>query len=195
MARTNALPTALARATSTLATASTAAPASARAASTSAQLADGPHDASGAPRLDWQTYLAQRKSKRRTSMVTCVPGTIAGASVGGAYFASVESDPTQLIMGLEVRGPSSGASERAADLLQRLDDAALCRRGLRRRTASGRLWLAGVASENAAPDRGEGSRLPRARCAMARQSFFVVGQQSSAVRCISSEIELTLSSD
>ena len=51
--------------------------------------------------LTWPDYLSARRSRKLWSTLTSVPSTFAGLSLGGGYFASIEADPTQTIMGIE----------------------------------------------------------------------------------------------
>lgn len=51
--------------------------------------------------LDWSTYLQLRRSKRRYGLLASIPTTFAGFSIGAGYFATLESDPGELIMGIE----------------------------------------------------------------------------------------------
>ena len=51
--------------------------------------------------LTWPDYLSFRRERRMWSTLTTVPTTFAGLFLGGGYFASIEADPSQLIMGLE----------------------------------------------------------------------------------------------
>ncbi|KAI9638852.1 integral to membrane protein [Dioszegia hungarica] len=51
--------------------------------------------------LTWPSYLALRRRRRLWSTLTSIPTTAAGLFVGGGYFAGLEADPTELIMGLE----------------------------------------------------------------------------------------------
>ena len=51
--------------------------------------------------LTWPTYLSLRRQRRLWSTLTSIPTTALGLFGGGGYFASLEADPTQLIMGVE----------------------------------------------------------------------------------------------
>jgi import inner membrane translocase subunit TIM23 len=51
--------------------------------------------------LTWPTYLSARRSRKLWSTIASVPSTFAGLSLGGGYFASIEADPSALIMGME----------------------------------------------------------------------------------------------
>jgi import inner membrane translocase subunit TIM23 len=51
--------------------------------------------------LTWPTYLGARRSRKLWSTIASVPSTFAGLSLGGGYFASIEADPSHLIMGME----------------------------------------------------------------------------------------------
>lgn len=54
-----------------------------------------------APQLDWPTYLALRRSQRRYGLLASIPTTFAGFTLGAGHFASIEAEPTDLIMGIE----------------------------------------------------------------------------------------------
>ncbi|GAA5904092.1 Pam17p [Sporobolomyces salmoneus] len=54
-----------------------------------------------AKQLDWPTYLSLRKSQRLYGLVASVPTTLLGFFGGASYFATIESDPTELILGLQ----------------------------------------------------------------------------------------------
>ena len=51
--------------------------------------------------LNWAQYLKLRKSKRTVGILTSIPTTLVGLSSGVNYFASIEAEPTALILGLE----------------------------------------------------------------------------------------------
>jgi import inner membrane translocase subunit TIM23 len=51
--------------------------------------------------MTWPNYLSLRKQRKAWSGITTVPTTVGGLFLGGSYFASVETDPSQLIMGVE----------------------------------------------------------------------------------------------
>ncbi|GAA5882419.1 hypothetical protein JCM3774_001834 [Rhodotorula dairenensis] len=51
--------------------------------------------------LDWPTYLALRRSQRLYGLVASIPTTALGFSAGAGYFATIESDPTDLVFGVE----------------------------------------------------------------------------------------------
>lgn len=51
--------------------------------------------------LTWPNYLTLRRQRRLWSTLTSVPTSFAGLTVGGGYFASLEADPSHLIMGME----------------------------------------------------------------------------------------------
>ncbi|KAM0792593.1 hypothetical protein ACM66B_005254 [Microbotryomycetes sp. NB124-2] len=57
--------------------------------------------ASGASKLDWPTFFNLRRSQRRVGLVTSIPTTFLGFSLGANYFATKEADPTDTIMGIE----------------------------------------------------------------------------------------------
>ncbi|GAA5931619.1 Pam17p [Sporobolomyces koalae] len=54
-----------------------------------------------AKQIDWPTYLSLRKSQRVYGLVASVPTTLIGFFGGASYFATIESDPTELILGLQ----------------------------------------------------------------------------------------------
>ncbi|GAA5853876.1 hypothetical protein JCM3766R1_006056 [Sporobolomyces carnicolor] len=54
-----------------------------------------------AKQVDWPTYLSLRKSQRIYGLVASVPTTLIGFFGGASYFATIESDPTELILGLQ----------------------------------------------------------------------------------------------
>ncbi|WVF68230.1 hypothetical protein IAT40_002995 [Kwoniella sp. CBS 6097] len=60
--------------------------------------------------LTWPNYLSLRRQRRLWSSVTTIPTTFLGLFLGGGYFASLESDPTQLIMGIEAMYVYGGAT-------------------------------------------------------------------------------------
>ncbi|GAA5956513.1 hypothetical protein JCM21900_000597 [Sporobolomyces salmonicolor] len=60
-----------------------------------------PAEQEAAKSLDWPTYLSLRKSQRIYGLVASVPTTLIGFTAGAGYFATIESDPTDLILGLE----------------------------------------------------------------------------------------------
>lgn len=51
--------------------------------------------------LTWPNYLSLRRQRRVWSGLCTVPTTAAGLGIGGGYFASLETDMSQLIMGVE----------------------------------------------------------------------------------------------
>lgn len=51
--------------------------------------------------LNWPTYLALRRSQRRYGLLASIPTTFAGFTLGAGHFASIEAEPTDLIMGIE----------------------------------------------------------------------------------------------
>ncbi|KAL8284192.1 hypothetical protein RQP46_004941 [Phenoliferia psychrophenolica] len=51
--------------------------------------------------LDWSTYLQLRRSKRRYGLLASIPTTFAGFSVGAGYFATLEAEVGELLMGIE----------------------------------------------------------------------------------------------
>nr|XP_019043505.1 presequence translocated-associated motor subunit PAM17, mitochondrial [Kwoniella bestiolae CBS 10118]OCF22435.1 presequence translocated-associated motor subunit PAM17, mitochondrial [Kwoniella bestiolae CBS 10118] len=60
--------------------------------------------------LPWPEYLGLRKQRRLWSSITTIPTTFLGLFLGGSYFASLESDPSQLIMGIEAIYVYGGAT-------------------------------------------------------------------------------------
>ncbi|WRT69737.1 presequence translocated-associated motor subunit PAM17, mitochondrial [Kwoniella shivajii] len=60
--------------------------------------------------LTWPNYLNLRKQRRLWSSITTIPTTFAGLFIGGGYFASLETDPSQLIMGIEAMYVYGGAT-------------------------------------------------------------------------------------
>ncbi|KAK6908861.1 presequence translocated-associated motor subunit PAM17, mitochondrial [Kwoniella mangroviensis CBS 10435] len=60
--------------------------------------------------LPWPEYLGLRKQRRLWSSITTIPTTFLGLFLGGSYFASLESDPSQLIMGIEAMYVYGGAT-------------------------------------------------------------------------------------
>lgn len=59
------------------------------------------NESTGSLPLTWPDYLKARRSRKLWSTLTSIPSTFAGLSLGGGYFASIEADPTQTIMGIE----------------------------------------------------------------------------------------------
>jgi len=51
--------------------------------------------------LTWPEYLAIRAAKRKWEMAATFPSILIGFGAGAAYFASLESDPTKPIMGID----------------------------------------------------------------------------------------------
>ncbi|WWC65871.1 presequence translocated-associated motor subunit PAM17, mitochondrial [Kwoniella dejecticola CBS 10117] len=60
--------------------------------------------------LTWPNYLNLRKQRRVWSTATTIPTTFLGLFLGGGYFASLETDPSQLIMGIEAMYVYGGAT-------------------------------------------------------------------------------------
>ncbi|GAA6011610.1 hypothetical protein JCM11491_004704 [Sporobolomyces phaffii] len=60
-----------------------------------------PSELSHAQRIDWPTYLSLRKSQRLYGLVASVPTTLLGFFGGASYFATIESDPTELLLGIQ----------------------------------------------------------------------------------------------
>ncbi|WWC92843.1 uncharacterized protein L201_007803 [Kwoniella dendrophila CBS 6074] len=60
--------------------------------------------------LKWPEYLDLRRQRRLWSSVTTIPTTFLGLFLGGGYFASLETDPSQLIMGIEAMYVYGGAT-------------------------------------------------------------------------------------
>ncbi|GAA5992463.1 hypothetical protein JCM10908_000828 [Rhodotorula pacifica] len=58
-------------------------------------------EAAAHKQLDWPTYLALRRSQRLYGLVASIPTTAIGFSAGAGYFATIESDPTDLVFGVE----------------------------------------------------------------------------------------------
>lgn len=54
-----------------------------------------------ADEVDWPTYLALRKSRRRYGLLASIPTTALGFTLGVSYFATIEAEPTDLILGIE----------------------------------------------------------------------------------------------
>ncbi|RSH93234.1 TIM23 complex component [Saitozyma podzolica] len=67
----------------------------------SSSASPGPAHSTGSLPLSWPQYLSLRRQRRLWSTLTSVPTTFAGLFLGGGYFASLEADPSQLIMGIE----------------------------------------------------------------------------------------------
>ncbi|EIW71471.1 presequence translocated-associated motor subunit PAM17, mitochondrial [Tremella mesenterica] len=81
--------------------------------STSSSVVDVPPSSSttaSALPLSWPQYLSLRRQRRLWSTLTTIPTTFAGLFLGGGYFASLEADPTQLIMGIEPMYVYGGAT-------------------------------------------------------------------------------------
>ncbi|KAH9806742.1 mitochondrial import protein Pam17 [Melampsora americana] len=51
--------------------------------------------------MSWSQYLALRKKQRQYALFATIPSTAIGLSVGILRFATIESLPTELIMGIE----------------------------------------------------------------------------------------------
>ncbi|WVR08040.1 hypothetical protein IAU60_005084 [Kwoniella sp. DSM 27419] len=60
--------------------------------------------------LTWPNYLSLRRQRRLWSSITTIPTTVLGLGLGGSYFASLETDPSQLIMGIEAMYVYGGAT-------------------------------------------------------------------------------------
>ncbi|TNY21760.1 Presequence translocated-associated motor subunit PAM17 [Rhodotorula diobovata] len=58
-------------------------------------------ESSAAQQLDWPTYLALRRSQRLWGLIASIPTTLIGFSAGAGYFATIEADPTNTILGFE----------------------------------------------------------------------------------------------
>ncbi|BGP38231.1 TIM23 complex component [Rhodotorula kratochvilovae] len=58
-------------------------------------------EATAARQLDWPTYLALRRSQRLYGLIASIPTTLIGFSAGAGYFATIEADPTNTILGFE----------------------------------------------------------------------------------------------
>lgn len=59
------------------------------------------NESSGPLPLTWPAYLSARRSRKLWSTLTSIPSTFAGLSLGGGYFASIEVDASQTIMGID----------------------------------------------------------------------------------------------
>lgn len=51
-------------------------------------------------RLDWESYLKLRKSRRLAGLLTAVPTTAFSAFGAGSYFLTQEIDPSQALFGI-----------------------------------------------------------------------------------------------
>lgn len=51
--------------------------------------------------MTWTEYFAMRKSRKLWSTLTTIPSSVAGLFGGAAYFANLDFDPAQLIMGMD----------------------------------------------------------------------------------------------
>ncbi|KAI5474778.1 mitochondrial import protein Pam17 [Pseudohyphozyma bogoriensis] len=51
--------------------------------------------------ISWSQYLSLRKSQRRYAVLFSIPTTAIGGILGANYFANIEAEPTDLIMGIE----------------------------------------------------------------------------------------------
>lgn len=51
--------------------------------------------------LTWPAYLSARRQRRLWSTLTSVPTTLVGLFGGGGYFANMELDPGQMILGMD----------------------------------------------------------------------------------------------
>lgn len=51
--------------------------------------------------MPWSEYLSMRKRRKQWATLTSVPSSLTGLFLGGSYFANLEGDPTQTIMGLD----------------------------------------------------------------------------------------------
>ncbi|GFZ49686.1 Presequence translocated-associated motor subunit PAM17, mitochondrial [Saitozyma sp. JCM 24511] len=76
----------------------------------SSSASPGPSQSTGPLPLSWPQYLSLRRQRRLWSTLTSVPTTFAGLFLGGGYFASLEADPSQLIMGIEPMFVYGGAT-------------------------------------------------------------------------------------
>ncbi|SCV69558.1 BQ2448_2578 [Microbotryum intermedium] len=56
---------------------------------------------SATQQLTWPKYLSLRRSQRLYGLLASVPTTFAGLTLGASYFATIEAEPTDLILGLE----------------------------------------------------------------------------------------------
>ena len=69
--------------------------------STSSSASSPPSSSTVGLPLTWPEYLSLRRQRRLWSTLTTVPTTLGGLFAGGSYFANLEGDPSQLIMGVE----------------------------------------------------------------------------------------------
>ncbi|GAA5822918.1 hypothetical protein JCM5353_007897 [Sporobolomyces roseus] len=53
-----------------------------------------------AKQIDWASYLSLRKSQRVYGLIASIPTTAIGFFGGASYFATLEMDPTNLILGV-----------------------------------------------------------------------------------------------
>ncbi|KAI5453150.1 TIM23 complex component [Naganishia albida] len=60
--------------------------------------------------LSWPDYLALRHRRRMLATIFSIPGAVGGLVGGGAYFGSLEADPTQPIFGIEPMFVYAGAT-------------------------------------------------------------------------------------
>lgn len=60
--------------------------------------------------MTWTDYFAMRKSRKLWSTLSTIPSSIAGLFGGAAYFANLDIDPTQTILGLDPMMVYGGAT-------------------------------------------------------------------------------------
>jgi import inner membrane translocase subunit TIM23 len=60
--------------------------------------------------LSWPEYLTLRHRRRVLAQIFSIPGAVGGLVGGGAYFGSLEADPTQPIFGVEPMFIYAGAT-------------------------------------------------------------------------------------
>jgi import inner membrane translocase subunit TIM23 len=60
--------------------------------------------------LTWPEYLTLRHRRRVLAQLFSIPGALGGLIGGGAYFGSLEADPTQPIFGVEPMFVYAGAT-------------------------------------------------------------------------------------
>jgi import inner membrane translocase subunit TIM23 len=60
--------------------------------------------------LSWPEYLTLRHRRRVLAQIFSIPGAVGGLVGGGAYFGSLEADPTQPIFGVEPMFVYAGAT-------------------------------------------------------------------------------------
>ncbi|KAJ9107891.1 hypothetical protein QFC19_002634 [Naganishia cerealis] len=68
------------------------------------------NSAASALPLTWPEYLTLRHRRRVLAQIFSIPGALGGLVGGGAYFGSLEADPTQPIFGIEPMFVYAGAT-------------------------------------------------------------------------------------